>query len=79
MPLKKRVNQKLETMAHISPFSPRSVLEKEMNAYFCFYLAYKTVFKKKKLHLVISLRNVFLGKADLAALTPPVTSLIDEN
>lgn len=35
-------------MAHISPFSPRSVLEKEMNAYFRFYLAYKTVFKKKK-------------------------------
>lgn len=51
-----------------------------MNAYFRFYLAYKTVFKKKKkLHLVISLRNVFLGKADLAALTSPVTSLIDEN
>lgn len=76
MPLQKRVSQHLDTMAHTTPPSARSVLQKAMNAYFCFYLAYKTAFRQN-IHLGISLRRLFLGKADLAALAAPVTSLIN--
>lgn len=73
MPLKKRVNQHLEIMACITPSSPRHST-KGNECLFLFLFSLQNCIQTKYT-FSISLRNVFLGKADLAALTPPVTSM----